>query len=52
MLYTKIQPESFLGSGEENFYAFLPYMGIPAILFSWAETVEQIVNMLSTEGSM
>ena len=24
-LYTKIQPQSFLGSREEDFYVFLPY---------------------------
>ena len=28
MLYTKIQPKSFLGSGEEDFSVFLPYMGM------------------------
>ena len=31
MLYTKIQPESFLGSGED-FQEFLPYMDMAAIL--------------------
>ena len=31
MLYTKIQPQSFLGSGEEDFWVFLPYMGMAAI---------------------
>ena len=44
MLYTKIQPQSFLGSGEENFYVFLPKMGMAAILFSSAKLFEQIVS--------
>ena len=26
MLYAKIQPQSFLDSGEEDIYVFLPYM--------------------------
>ena len=30
MLYTKIQPQSFLGSGEEDFQEFLPYMDMVA----------------------
>ena len=32
MLYTKIQPHSFLGSGEEEFFSVLPYLGMGAIL--------------------
>ena len=52
ILYTKIQPESFLGSGEEDFYAFLPYMGMLAILFNGTEPIKQIVNILSIEGLM
>ena len=40
MLYTKIQPWNFLGSGEEDFYVFLPYMGMAAILFNFAEPFE------------
>ena len=40
MLYTKIQPQSFLGSGEEDFQEFLPYMGMAAILFDGAELFE------------
>ena len=35
--YTKIQPQSFLGSGEEDFQVFLPYMGMAVILFDGAE---------------
>ena len=50
MLYTKIQPQSFLGSGEEDFQEFLPYMDMAAILFNCAELFEQIGNNLSTEG--
>ena len=52
ILYTKIQHESFLGSGEEDFYAFLPYMGMSAILFIGTEPIEQIVNILLIEGLM
>ena len=50
MLYTKIQSQSFLGSGEECFQEFLPHMDMAAILFNWAEQFEQIGNTLSTEG--
>ena len=50
MLYTTIQPQSFLGS-REDFYEFLPYMDMAAILFNGVEQVEQIGNTLSTEGS-
>ena len=38
MLYTKIQPQTFLGSGEEDFKCF--YMGMAAILFNGAEPFE------------
>ena len=47
MLYTKIQPQSFLSSGEE---VFLPYKGIATILFSGMELFDQILNILSKEG--
>ena len=40
MLYTKIQPQSFLGSEEEDFEVFLPYMGMAANLFDGAEPFE------------
>ena len=49
MLYTKIQRQSFLSTGEVD---FLPYMGITAILFSDAEPIEQTVRIPSTEGPM
>ena len=32
MTYAKIQPQGILGSGEEDFLRFLPYMGMAAIL--------------------
>ena len=41
MLYTKIQPQSFLGSGEEDFKAFLPYMSVAAIFFNGMEPFKQ-----------
>ena len=50
MLYTKIQPQSFLGSGKKNFQEFLPYIDMVAILFNCAEPFEQIGNTLLTEG--
>ena len=50
MLYTKIQPWSFLGSWEVDFNVFLPYMGRVDILFDDAETFEQIDNTPSTEN--
>ena len=48
----KIQPQSFLGSGEEDVLVFLPYMNMAAILFNGAELFVQIVNMLLIEGPM
>ena len=44
MLYTKIQPQSFLGSGEEHFKVCLSYMFIAATLFNCAEPFEKIGN--------
>ena len=50
MLYNKIQPQSFLGSGEEFTFT---YTGMAAmILFNGAKLFEQILNTLSTEGPM
>ena len=55
MLYTKIQPQSFLGSGEDFlsvfFFFFFWYMGTAAILFNGAEPFEQ-TDTPSTEGLM
>ena len=31
MAYAKIQPQGILRSGEEDFWRFLPYMGMAAI---------------------
>ena len=51
MLYTNIQPQSFLGYGEEDFQEFfLSYMDMVAILFNCAEPFEQTGNTLLTEG--
>ena len=50
MLYTKIQSQSFLGSREEDFQEFLPYMDMAAILYNCAKPFEQIGNTLSTDG--
>ena len=47
MLYTKIQSQSFFGSGEKKIKCFLPYIGI---LFSGAEPFEQIDITPSIEG--
>ena len=48
MLYTKIQPQSFLGSGEVDFQD--SYMDMAAIFFSCAEPFEQIGNTISTKA--
>ena len=52
MIYTKIQSQRFLRSGEEDFKVFLIYTGMAAILSNGAELFEQIGNALSTEGPM
>ena len=52
MLCNKIQPWSFLGSGEEDFKCFSPYMGTAALLFNDAERFEQIDSTPLTEGRM
>ena len=51
MMYTKIQPQSFLNTGEEDFYVLIPYMGMAAILFNGVGPFEQIVNMPSIKGT-
>ena len=48
ILYTKIQPQNFLGSGEEDFKC----MGMAAISFDGMEPFEQIGNILLTKGPM
>ena len=49
MLYTEIQPQSFLGSGEDFLSAFYHItctcMGMVAMLFIGAELFEQIVSI-------
>ena len=35
MLHTKFQGHRYIGSGEEDFLRFLPYMGMAAILVMW-----------------
>ena len=49
MLFTKIQSQSFLSTGEENFEVFFTYMGMSSILFNGAEPYEQVVNIPSTD---
>ena len=51
MLYTKIQSQNFLSSGEEDFKCFTIY-GHGATLFSGVEPFEQIANTPSKERSM
>ena len=48
MLNTKILPQSYLGSGEGGFQAFLPYMGMAVILSNSAKPFDQIVSATST----
>ena len=48
--HTKIQPQNFLGNGEEDFEVLLPYMDMAAILFNIAEPFKQNGNTLSTEN--
>ena len=52
MLYTKIQHQSFLGSGENFQVLFLLFMGMAAILLNGAEPFEHVDNTPSTEGPM
>ena len=42
MLHTKFQGHRSIGSGEEEFLRFLPYMGMAAILVMWPEPFEQL----------
>ena len=50
MLYTKIQLQSILDSGEDEYSLLLCVLFYEAILFSDVELFEQIDNTLSTEG--
>ena len=42
MLHTKFQGHWSIGSGEEDFLRFLPYMGMAAILVMWPGRFEQL----------
>ena len=42
MLHTKFQSHPAIGSGEEDFLRFLPYMGMAAILVMWPGPFEQL----------
>ena len=42
MLHTKFQGHWSIGSGEEDFLRFLPYMGMAAMLVIWPRPFEQI----------
>ena len=50
MLYTKIQPQSFLVLKNKISKGLLLYMGMVVILFNGVEPFEPIVNILSTGG--
>ena len=51
-VYTRIQPQSFLGSAEEDFNFFFTIYGHGSHLVQSVEPFEQIDNTPSTEGSM
>ena len=42
MLHTKFQGHRSIGSGEEDFLRFLPYMGMVAMLVMWPRPFEQL----------
>ena len=42
MLHTKFQGHLYIGSGEEDFLRFLPYMGMAAMLVMWPRPFEQL----------
>ena len=50
MLHTKFQGHRSIGSGEEDFLRFLPYMGMAAILVMWPEPFEQLFVPLIPGG--
>ena len=50
MLHTKFQGHWSIGSGEEDFLRFLPYMGMAAILVMWPGPFEQILVPLIPGG--
>ena len=52
MLHTKFQDQQPFGSGEEDFYFFLAYMGMAAILIMWPGLFEQTFVPPSHRSSM
>ena len=50
MLYTKFQGHQPLGSEEGDFWSFLPYVGLKAILVMWPGTFEPIFMPTSHGG--
>ena len=38
MLHNKFQSHQSIGSGEEDFVRFLPYMGMAAMLVIWSNS--------------
>ena len=42
MLHTKFQGHWSIGSGEEDFLSFLPYMGMAAMMVMWPRSFEQL----------
>ena len=43
MLHTKFQGHQSIGSGEEDFLRFLPYMGMVAMLVMWSRPFELFI---------
>ena len=52
MLHTKPQRHWLFDSGEEDFWRFLPYMGVAAILFMWPRPRQQTFVPPSHWGSI
>ena len=52
MMHTKIQGHRPFGSGEEDFFRFLPYMGMAAILVMWPGPFEQTFVLPSHRSSI
>ena len=50
MLHTKFQGHWSIGSGEEDFLRFLPYMGMAAMLVMWPSSFEQLFFPKGPEG--
>ena len=50
MLHTKFQGHRSIGSGEEDFLRFLPYMGMAAMLVMWPRPFEQLFFPIGPGG--